>query len=48
MLNVIMYPVVALYVVLGAGSSIVMVGYMLMVLAEKIFRKFRYGASLYA
>lgn len=43
-----MYPVVALYVILGAGSSIVMVGYMLIVLAEKILKKIKYGASLYA
>ena len=48
MLEMLMYPIVALYVLLGAGSSIVIVGYLFLVLAQKIMNKIRTGASLYA
>ncbi len=48
MLEMLMYPIVALYVVLGAGSSIIIVGYLLLVLAQKIKNKLTKGASLYA
>ena len=48
MLEMLMYPIGALYVLLGAGSSVIIVGYLFMVLAKKIINKIKTGASLYA
>ena len=48
MLELLMYPIVALYVLLGAGSSIVIVAYLFIVLFQKIVNKIKTGASLYA
>ncbi len=42
-----MYPVVAIFALLGGGSSIVIMVYLVMVLAQKIKNKIKYGASLY-
>lgn len=47
MLNFIMYPIVILFALLGAGSSVVIVAYLFIVLAQKIKNKVKYGASLY-
>lgn len=47
-MEILMYPIVALYVLLGAGSSIVIVAYLFIVLAQKIMNKIKNGASLYA
>jgi len=33
--------------VLGIGSSVAIVGYMIVILIQKIYRKIRYGISLY-
>ena len=42
-----MYPLVAVFAILGGGSSIAIVVYLFMVLAQKIKNKIKYGASLY-
>ena len=42
-----MYPVVAIMALLGGGSSIVVVAYLFIVLAQKIKNKIKYGASMY-
>lgn len=42
-----MYPIVAIFAVLGGGSSIAIIIYLIMVLAQKIKNKIKYGASLY-
>ena len=42
-----MYPVVAIFAILGGGSSIAIIAYLVIVLAQKIKKKFKYGASLY-
>lgn len=47
-MEILMYPIVALYVLLGAGSSIVIMAYLVIVLAQKIKNKIMTGASLYA
>lgn len=47
-MNIIMYPIVALYFLLGAGSSIIIIGYLFVVLAQKIMKKIKHGTSLYA
>lgn len=47
-MNIIMYPIVALYFLLGAGSTLIMIGYLFVVIAQKIFQKVKYGASFYA
>lgn len=47
MLEILMYPIIALFVLLGAGSSIVIVAYLFVVLAQKIKNKLVNGASLY-
>lgn len=47
MMNILIYPIMILYAILGGGSTIAITGYLLIVLAQKIARKIRYGASLY-
>lgn len=47
MLEILMYPIVALFALLGAGSSIVIVAYLFIVLAQKFKNKIVNGASLY-
>lgn len=42
-----LYPVIALFALLGAGSSIVIVAYLFLVLGQKIKNKVLHGASLY-
>lgn len=42
-----MYPIVAIMALLGGGSSLVVVAYLFIVLAQKIKNKLKYGASLY-
>ena len=45
--QILMYPVVAIMALLGGGSSIVVVAYLFIVLAQKIKNKIKYGASMY-
>ena len=40
--------ILIIYIILGGGSTIALVGYMIFTLAQKIYRKIRYGVSLYA
>lgn len=47
MMNILIYPIMILYAILGGGSTIAITGYLLIVLAQKIARKIKYGASLY-
>ena len=42
-----MYPVVAIFALLGGGSSIAIIVYLFMVLFQKIKNKILHGASLY-
>ena len=42
-----MYPIVVLFALLGGGSSIAIMVYLIVVLAQKIKNKIKYGASLY-
>ncbi len=46
-MEILMYPLVAVFAILGGGSSIAIVVYLFMVLAQKIKNKIKYGASLY-
>ena len=41
-----MYPVVAIFAILGGGSSIAIIAYLVIVLAQKIKNKIKYGAAL--
>lgn len=47
MMEILMYPVVGLFALLGGGSSIVIIIYLFMVLGQKIKNKILHGASLY-
>ena len=47
MLEILMYPIVALYAILGGGSSIVIVAYLFIVLAKKFKNKIKNVASLF-
>lgn len=47
MMNLLMYPIVVLFALLGGGSSIAIMIYLIVVLAQKIKNKVKYGASLY-
>ena len=33
--------------ILGVGSSVIIIGYMLVIIAKKIYNKIAHGASLY-
>lgn len=46
-MNLLMYPIVVLFALLGGGSSIAIMVYLIVVLAQKIKNKIKYGASLY-
>ncbi len=46
-MEILMYPLVAVFALLGGGSSIAIVIYLFMVLTQKIKNKIKYGASLY-
>ena len=46
-MEILMYPLVAVFAILGGGSSIAIVVYLFMVLAQKIKNKIKYGASIY-
>ncbi|MEE1087070.1 MAG: hypothetical protein U0L05_07930 [Schaedlerella sp.] len=47
-MDILMYPILALYAILGGGSSILFTGYMIIIIAQKIKNKILHGASLYA
>ena len=47
MMEILMYPIVAIMALLGGGSSFIVVAYLFIVLAQKIKNKIKYGASLY-
>lgn len=42
-----LYPVIVLFTLLGAGSSVIIVAYLFLVLGQKIKNKILHGASLY-
>lgn len=46
-MDILMYLVLAVYVVLGGGSTLFITGYLFVVLAQKIKNKIKTGASLY-
>jgi len=46
-MNILNILIVGLMCVLGIGSSVAIVGYMIVILIQKIYRKIRYGISLY-
>ena len=47
MLEILMYPIVAIMALLGGGSSVIIVAYLFIVIAQKLKNKIKYGASLY-
>lgn len=40
--------IMIIFAVLGGGSTIAITGYLFVVLIQKIYRKIRYGISLYS
>lgn len=46
-MNIFSILIVAVMCLLGFGSSIAIIGYMFAVIAKKIYRKVKYGISLY-
>ncbi len=47
MMSFLMYPIILLYIIVGGGSTLIITGYLFVVLAQKIIRKIKYGTSLY-
>ena len=45
-MNILNVLIVGLMCVLGIGSSLGIVGYMIVILIQKIYRKIRYGTPL--
>lgn len=41
------YLLVGLMALVGGGSTVCIIGYMIVILAGKIYRKIRFGTSLY-
>lgn len=46
-MNILLYVIVGLMAIMGGGSTVVIVGYLFVVLFQKFYRKIRYGASLF-
>ena len=46
-LNIFSILIVACMCIMGFGSSIAIIGYMFVIIAKKIYRKVKYGVSLY-
>lgn len=46
-LNIFSVLIVVIMCVMGIGSSVAIIGYLLVTIAKKIYRKMRYGISLY-
>lgn len=46
-MQILIYPIILLYAIVGGGSTIAITGYLFVVLAQKITRKIKYGTSLY-
>jgi hypothetical protein len=47
-MNILMYLITIVYAIVGGGSTLFITGYLFVVLAQKITRKIKTGASLYA
>lgn len=47
-MNILMIPIMVLYAIIGGGSTLLITGYLFVVLAQKIIGKIKYGKSLYA
>lgn len=47
-MNILMYLIAIMYAILGGGSTLVITGYLFVVLAQKITKKIKFGASLYS
>lgn len=45
--NIFSILIVVVMCVMGIGSSVAIVGYLFVTIAKKIYRKVRYGISLY-
>ena len=46
-MNIFSLILTIIFCLLGLGSSVSIVGYMLVIIAQKIFNKIAHGASLY-
>lgn len=46
-MNILNILLVGLLFILGIGTSVVLIGYMLVILFQKFYGKIRYGKSLY-
>lgn len=47
-MNVLTIFIMILYAIVGGGSTLLITGYLFVVLAQKISRKIRFGTSLYS
>ena len=46
-MEILMYPIVGLFGLLGGGSSVIIVAYLFIVIAQELKNKIKYGASMY-
>lgn len=47
-MNIFNILIVALMFILGVGTSIIIIGYMFIILGQKIYNKIKHGKSLYS
>lgn len=47
-MNILTILIMILYAIVGGGSTLLITGYLFVVLAQKITRKIRFGTSLYS
>lgn len=47
-MNMLTILIMILYAIVGGGSTLLITGYLFVVLAQKISRKIRFGTSLYS
>lgn len=48
LMNIVTIIILGIYILLGGGSTIALTGYMFVVIAKKVYRKIKYGESLYS
>lgn len=47
-MNILTILIMILYAIVGGGSTLLITGYLFVVLAQKISRKIKHGTSLYS
>lgn len=47
-MELLMYPILLIYALLGGGSTLIITAYIFIIIGQKIKNKIKHGASLFA